>query len=106
MPRSTDSLLGEASQVLRDLAVHHGLAYSTYGEALQQFGENKMGWPELFKTSSDIYFKEAAHTFWALLKAEFDVYTLMMAGNKVLRPEAEAEKNATAAAKPAQRGRR
>jgi hypothetical protein len=106
MPRSTESLQDEATQVLRDLAVHHGLAYTTYGETLQEFGENKIGWADLFKTSSDIYFKEVAHTYWALLKAEFDVYTSMMAGSKTLHPEAETEPKATAAAKPAQRGRR
>jgi hypothetical protein len=107
MPGSTNSLLDEGTRVLRELAVQQGLAYRTYGEALQRFGEDQIGWAELFKASGDIYFKEAAQTVWSLVRANANVYawTLSAAGAKPLRPEADAGHDAAPAAKRAQRGR-
>jgi hypothetical protein len=107
MPGSTNSLLDEGTRVLRELAVQQGLAYRAYGEALQRFGEDQIGWKELFKTSGDLYFKEAVHTAWSLIRANTNVYAwiLSAAGAKPVRPEAEPGTDEPPAAKRAQRGR-
>ena len=108
MLEPTNSKLDEATRVLREIAVHQGLAYITYGEALQRFGARKIDWPEMFKASGDIYIEEAATTVWSLIRAEIDVYAWMlsMAGAKPLHPKAETEQEASPADKPAKRGRR
>ena len=76
MPEATHSLLDQGGRVLRELARQQGLAYRTYGEALQRFGEQQIGWTELFKTSGDIYFKETAQAVWSLIRANANVYAL------------------------------
>ncbi len=108
MPWSTTALLDEATRVSREIAVHQGLAYSNYGKALHRFGESEIGWSELVKESSDLYIREAAHTYWTLVRAEVTIYSwlLTMPGAKVVRPEGELTKDAAPAGKPAQRGRR
>lgn len=107
MPRSASTLPDEASRLLRDLAVCQGLAYCTYGEALQRFGKHDMGWADLVKTSSDIYYKEATRVFWSLLTADFNAYTwlLSMAGGKTHRQEVDAAQRATSERKSSRRGR-
>jgi hypothetical protein len=75
---------------------------------LHRFGESEIGWSELVKESSDLYIREAAHTYWTLVRAEVTIYSwlLTMPGAKVVRPEGESTKDAAPAGKPAQRGRR
>ena len=89
MSGSTKSLLDEGTRVLRELAVQQGLAYRTYGEALQRYGEDQIDWKELFKTSGDIYFKEVAQVVWSLIRANTNAYAWMLsaAGAKPVRPE-------------------
>jgi hypothetical protein len=101
-------LLDEGTRVLRELATQQGLAFSAYGEALQRFGGNEIGWTDLFKTTGDIYVKEVARTVWSLIRADVNVYAWMlsMAGAKVLRPDAEQKQDAAPEPKPARRGRR
>jgi hypothetical protein len=108
MPEAANSLLDQGSRVLRELATRQGVAYRTYGEALQRFGDEQIGWAELFKTSGDIYFKEAAQTVWSLVRANANVYAWMLsaAGSKAAQPETvPAHDEAPAAARRAQRGR-
>jgi hypothetical protein len=107
MPRSTNALPDEASRLLRDLAVHQGLAYCTYGEALQRFGKRDIGWTDLFRTSGDIYYREATRVFWTLLTADFNGYAslLSMAAGKTHRPEADVAQRATTERKSGRRGR-
>jgi hypothetical protein len=89
MSGSTKSLLDEGTRVLRELAVQQGLAYRTYGEALQRYGEDQIDWKELFKTSGGIYFKEVAQVVWSLIRANTNAYAWMLsaAGAKPVRPE-------------------
>jgi len=91
MPEPTKSLLDEGTRVLRELAVQQGRAYRNYGEALQRFGEDRIGWAELFKTSGDIYSKEAVQVVWSLVRANANAYAWMfsVAGAKPVRPAAE-----------------
>jgi hypothetical protein len=107
MPEATHSLLDQGGRVLRELARQQGLAYRTYGEALQRFGEQQIGWTELFKTSGDIYFKETAQAVWSLIRANANVYAWMLsaAGTKPAGPEAEPVHDAAPSTKRAQRGR-
>jgi hypothetical protein len=107
MPGSTNSLLDEGTRVLRELAVQQGLAYRTYGEALQRFGEDQIGWKELFKTSGDLYVREVVRAAWSLIRANTNVYAWMLttAGAKPVRPEAEPGTDEPPAARRAQRGR-
>jgi hypothetical protein len=107
MAGSTKSLLDEGTRVLQELAVQQGLAYRTYGEALQRFGEDQIDWKELFKASADIYFKEVARSAWSLIRANTNVYAWMLsaAGAKPVSPEAEPALDEVPAAKRAQRGR-
>jgi hypothetical protein len=107
MPGPTKSLLDEGARVLRELALQQGLAYRTYGEALQRYGEEQIDWKELFKTSGDIYFKEVAQVVWSLVRANTNVYAWMLAaaGAKPLHPEAEPAPDGVSAGKRAQRGR-
>jgi hypothetical protein len=102
------SLLDEADRVLRELAVQQGLAYASYGEALQRVGENKAGWSDLLKTSSDIYIKEVAQTLWSLIRADINIYAWMlsMAGARPLGPDAAPKQNDKPAGARPQRGRR
>jgi hypothetical protein len=107
MPGPTRSLLDEGTRVLQELAVQQGLAYRTYGEALQRFGEDQIEWKELFKTSSDIYFKEVAQVVWSLIRANTNVYAWMLsaAGAKPIRQEADPPRDEPPAGRRAQRGR-
>ncbi len=107
MPRSANTLPDEASRLLRDVAVHQGLAYCTYGEALQRFGKHDIGWVDLFRTSGDIYYKEAARIFWSLLSADFNAYASLLskAADKTHRPDADVAQRATTERKSSRRGR-
>jgi hypothetical protein len=108
MAGSKDSLLDEATRLLRELAAQQGLAYSTYGETLQRFGKNEIGWTDLFKASGDIYFKEAAQTVWSLVRANGNFYAWMlsMAGARVPRSETKPDKSEAQVGAPPKRGRR
>lgn len=108
MPEPTNSLLDESTRVVRELAAHQGVAYCRYGEALQRFGENRIGWTDLLKTSGDIYFKEAAQTVWSLVRADLNVYAWMlsMAGAKILHPKTDQEETTVPASRQPKRGRR
>jgi hypothetical protein len=107
MPDATRSLIDQGSQVLRELAVQQGVAYRTYGEALQRFGEEQIGWSELVKTSGDIYFREAAQAVWSLVRANANIYAWMLsaAGAKVAQAESVPAHDEAPAARRAQRGR-
>ena len=107
MPEATHSLLDQGGRVLREIARQQGLAYRTYGEALQRFGEQQIGWTELFKASGDIYFKESAQAAWSLIRANANVYAWMLsaAGAKPVSPDAGPAHDAAPSAKRAQRGR-
>ena len=107
MPGSQNSLLEKGTRVLRELATQQGLAYRSYGEALQRFGEDQIDWKELFKTSGDIYFKEAAQVVWSLIRANTNVCAWMLsaAGAKPVRPEADPGHDETPTGRRAQRGR-
>jgi hypothetical protein len=107
MPGSAKSLLDEGTTLLRELACQHGLAYRTYGEALQRFGEDQIGWKELFKASGDIYFREVAQGIWSLIRANTNACAWMLAaaGAKPLHPTAEPTPDEVPADKRAQRGR-
>lgn len=107
MPGSTKSLLDEGTRVLRELAAQQGLVYRTYGEALQRYGDDQIGWTELFKASGDIYVKEAVQTVWSLVRAYANVYawTLSVAGAKPVRPETDPGHHEAPPRKRAQRGR-
>jgi hypothetical protein len=108
MPRSTNSLLDEATRVLHELAVNQGLAHSTYGETLQRFGENKIGLSELFKAAGDLYIKEAVQTVWSLVRADINIYAslLAMAGARSIGPQAKADQEEAPSEKHSRRGRR
>ena len=108
MPGSADTLLDEATRVLRELAMLQGRAHSTYGEALQRFGANKIGWTELCMATGDSYFKGAQQTFWSLIRADLNVYAWMLStgGAKQRHQEPAAEPAAAPASKPSRRGRR
>jgi hypothetical protein len=107
MPGPTKSLLDEGTRVLRELALQQGLAYRTYGEALQRYGEEQIDWKELFKTSGDIYFKEVAQVVWSLVRANTNAYAWMLtaAGAKPLHSETKPAPDEVSAGKRAQRGR-
>jgi hypothetical protein len=107
MPGPTKSLLDEGTRVLREIAIQQGLAYRTYGEALQRYGDAQIDWKELFKTSGDIYFKEVAQVVWSLVRANTNVYAWMLsaAGAKPIRPEGDPEHDDAPAGRRAQRGR-
>jgi hypothetical protein len=107
MPEVTDSLLDQATNVLRELALQQGRAYRTYGETLQRFGAKQIGWTDLFKTSGDIYFREAAQVAWSLMRANANACAWMLsaAGAKSASPEADHEHEAPPSGKRAQRGR-
>jgi hypothetical protein len=78
-----------------------------HGEALQRFGEQQIGWTELFKTSGDIYFREAAQAAWSLVRANANAYAWMLsvAGARPANPDPGRGSDAAAAGKRAQRGR-
>jgi hypothetical protein len=103
MPGSTNTLLDEATRVVRELATNQGLAYASYGEALQRFGENRIGAAELFKAAGELYFKEAVQTAWSLVRADLNIYAGML--NLTPRRTPDAAK-ATPEPKPKSRGRR
>ena len=107
MPEATGSLLDQGGRMLRELARQQGSAYRTYGEALQRFGEQQIGWTELFKTSGDIYFKETAQAMWSLVRANANAYAWMLsaAGAKPASPDAGPADDAAPSAKRTQRGR-
>jgi len=107
MPEPTRSLLDEGTRVLQELAAQQGLAYRTYGEALQRFGEDQIDWKELFKTSSDIYFREVAQVVWSIIRANTNVFAWMLsaAGAKPVRPEVDPPRDTAPAGRRAQRGR-
>jgi hypothetical protein len=107
MPGSQNSLLDEGTRVLRELATQQGLAYRSYGEALQRFGEDQIDWKELFKASGDIYFKEVAKVAWSLIRANTNVYAWMLsaAGAKPVRPDAGPAQDEAPTGRRAQRGR-
>src|SRR5947207_2565523 len=107
MPEPTRSLLDQGSRVLRELALQQGVAYRTYGEALQRFGEEQIGWAELVKASGDIYFREAAQAAWSLVRANANVYAWMLsaAGAKAVPPETAPAQDETPVVKRTQRGR-
>jgi hypothetical protein len=107
MPGSTNSLLDEGTKVLREFAVQQGQAYRTYGEALQHFGEDRIGLAELLKTSGDIYFKEAAQAAWSLIRANVSIYAWMLsaAGANPVRQEVDPAHDEAPAARRAGRGR-
>jgi hypothetical protein len=107
MPETPNSLLDQGTRALRELAVQQGQAYRTYGEALQRFGENQIGWTELFKTSGDVYFKEVAQAIWSLVRANTNVYAWLLsaAGAKPVRVEAEPPHDEPPAVRRTQRGR-
>jgi hypothetical protein len=108
MPRSTNSLLDEATRVLHEFAVNQGVAYCTYGETLQRFGENKIGLYELFKAAGDLYIKEAVQTVWSLVRADISIYAslLTMAGAESIGPQAKADQEEASSEKHSRRGRR
>jgi hypothetical protein len=107
MAGPTNSLLDEGTRVLRELAAQQGLAYRTYGETLQRYGEDQIDLKELFKTSGDIYVREVAQVVWSLLRANTNVYSWMLsaAGAKPVRPDADPGHDEAPAGKRAQRGR-
>jgi hypothetical protein len=109
MPDATTSLFDQGTKALRELALQQGLAYRTYGETLQRFGEQQIGWTELFKTSGDIYFREAAQAAWSLVRANVNAYAsiLSAAGAQPAKPDAGPGPghDATPSGKRAQRGR-
>lgn len=92
MPGSTNTLLDEATRVMRELAVNQGMAYATYGEALQRFGENRIGAAELLKATGELYLKEVVQTAWSLVRADLNIYAWML--NLTPRQTADAEKDA------------
>lgn len=108
MPGSADSLLDEATRVLRELAMLQGRAHCTYGEALQRYGANEIDLTELCRATGDSYFKGAEQTFWSLARADLNVYVWMLStvGTKQRHPEPAAEPAAAPASKPSRRGRR
>jgi len=107
MPEATTSLLDQGASALREIALQQALAYRTYGEALQRFGEKQIGWTELLKTSGDIYFREAAQAAWSLVRANANAYAWMLsvAGAAPARPDTEHPHDAASSARRAQRGR-
>jgi hypothetical protein len=111
MPEATASLLDQGTRVLRELALQQGLAYRTYGEVLQRFGERQIGWTELLKTSGDIYIREAAQAAWSLVRANANAYAWMLsaAGAKPASPDVGQERDVAPTVPPsgkrAQRGR-
>ena len=107
MPGSTNSLLEEATRLVHELATQQGLAYRTYGDALQRFGDSQMAWSELFKTSGDIYLKESVRTVWSLIRANANAcaWMMSMAGAKPLHPTTDSGKVEAPSGKRAQRGR-
>ena len=107
MPGSTNSLLDQGTKVLRELAVQQGLAYRTYGEALQRYGDDQIGLAELFKTSGDIYFKEVAQVAWSLIRANTNVYAWMLsvAGATPIRAKSDTGHDELSAGKRTERGR-
>jgi hypothetical protein len=108
MPPSGDSVLDELDHVLRDLAVQQGSACATYGEALQRFGERKLGWGELFKIAGDTYLRETSRTALSLWQAEANMVRLglSLAGAKPVRTETTHRDDEAPTQKPMKRGRR
>jgi hypothetical protein len=108
MSGPTNSILDETTRILRALAVQQGVAYSTYGDALQQFGERKIDWSTLFRISGDLYIKESATLVWSLIQAEIAFYAWMltMAGTKPARQDAGTDEAVAPAGKAVKRGRR
>jgi len=108
MPRSGNSVLDELDHVLRELAVHQGLACASYGAALQRFGERELSWAELLKIAGDSYLKEASRTALNLWRTEANMisWALSLAGAKPLRPDTGQQNDGTPADKPMKRGRR
>lgn len=88
----------KSSEVFRELAVHQGEAYRSYGEALTRFGEGSLNTSDLLKTAGDIYYREAGRAASSLFSAFTELLAggLDLAGVKVLS-QAEAEDGAPAA---------
>jgi hypothetical protein len=107
VPGSTNSLLDEGARLLREFAVQQGVAYRTYGEALQRFGEQQMDWKELFKTSGDIYLREMVRSMWGLVQGNTHMLAWMLAaaGAKPLRPETDSGRDEAPTEGRTKRGR-
>jgi hypothetical protein len=89
MPGSTNTLLDEATRVVRELATNQGLAYASYGEALQRFGESRIDAAELFKAGGELYLKEVVQTAWSLVRADLNIYAWMLNLTPRRAPDAE-----------------
>jgi hypothetical protein len=87
MAASIEARPDGVDHLLRELAVQQGLAYSAYGDALQRFGEGKVGWSDLLKTIADLYFKGATQSLWGVVLVNASAYAwlLSLAGAKVLQ---------------------
>jgi hypothetical protein len=107
VPGSTNSLLDEGAKLLREFAVQQGVAYRTYGETLERFGERQIDWQELFKASGDIYLREVVRSMWGLVQANTHMFAWLLAaaGAKSLRPETAAASDEPATERRTQRGR-
>jgi hypothetical protein len=108
MPPSGNSVLDELDHVLRDLAVQQGSSYASYGEALQRFGDRKLGWADLFKVAGDSYLRETSRTALSLWQAEATMvrWALSLAGAKPLRTDTTHRDGEAPTDKPMKRGRR
>jgi hypothetical protein len=69
MAKEAESILKKGGDALREAAAHQGMAYRSYGEALEKFGKGEIDATDLFKTAGDLYFKEVGRVGASLFGA-------------------------------------
>jgi len=73
MSDPADTVRKKGEDVLRELAVHQGVAYRSYGEALARYGEGSLNTADLLKEAGDLYYKEAGRIASGLFSAYADL---------------------------------
>ena len=93
MADSADTLRKKSNEVLRELAVHQGAAYRSYGEALARYGDGDLTAAELLREAGDLYYKEAGRVASSLFSAYTGLITagLDVAGVKISDKEESAD---------------
>jgi len=68
----------KAERALRNLAIHQGVAYRQYGDALQRFGGREIGVVDFLKAAGDIYIAESGRVVETLAQFGAGLYELAL----------------------------
>ena len=93
MTDSADTVRKKSGEVLRELALHQGAAYRSYGEALARYGDGSLTTAELLKEAGDLYYTEAGRVASSLFSAYTGLITagLDVAGVKMSDKDGSAD---------------